>query len=419
VIFFMFLQTPAKAKALIICLLSLNSLAQNPAAQEFNGVKEGDQMGRTVILSHDGNTFAVAAPFSDAKGSKSGHIQVYGNTEGKWVQMGADIPGRQEDDRMGEILALSADGKTLAAGYALEKVDGAQSIYAGVVRIFKYDGSQWVKAGLLVPGTRAPKSTTYLKSVSLSNDGTVLAVGTEVYRGYVQVYQYANGDWTQAGSTLEGDAGDDYFGESLDLSAEGNIIAIGNKGKGTGQVKVYKNSAGVWTQLGNEMNGNVLKDKFGHKVSLSADGTAVAVSASSMYGTNADAHVNVYQYTEGKWKQVGKDIRPDKGRSWFGADISLSADGQLLAISTTYIRYGETGFVSVYKNVEGKWKKAIKDIDGEISPERTSSANNTAGWSISLSGDGKKLAVGYPHNDKNGDMAGQALVYDLGTANAQ
>ncbi len=403
-------------RILVTCLLPIYAFAQNPSAIEFNGIKEGDQMGRTVILSHDGNTLAVAAPFSDGAGSKSGHIKVYGNTAGKWVKLGEDIPGRQENDRMGEILALSADGRTLAAGFALEIVDATQSVYAGVVHIYKYDGSQWAKAGVLTVGTKSPKSTTYLRSVSLSADGNVLAAGSEVYEGSVQIYQYAAGSWTPAGTIFEDGRGNGYFGESIDLSADGNTIAVGNKGKDAGQVKVYKNNAGTWTQTGNTMNGNVPKDKFGHKVSISADGNTVAVSASSMYGTNADAHVNVYQYTEDKWNQVGKEIKPGKGHSWFGADISLSAGGKLLAVSTTYIRYGETGFVSVYKNVEGKWEKAIKDIDGEVSPERTSSPNNTAGWSVSLSGDGSKLAVGYPHNDKNADMAGQALVYDLSTA---
>jgi hypothetical protein len=400
----------------IACFLPMFAFAQNPPATEFNGQKEGDQMGRTVILSHDGNTLAVAAPFSDSAGSKSGHIQVHSNNAGKWVQLGADISGPQEDDRMGEILALSAEGRTLAAGFALEMVDNAQSVYSGVVRIYKYENGQWAKAGLLTAGDKSPKSTTYLKSVSLSANGTVLALGAEAYKGSVQVYQYTNGNWAPAGNITEDGKDNEYFGASISLSADGNTIAVGNKGKDAGQVKVYKNNAGVWTQLGNEMKGNAPKDKFGHKVSISADGNTVAVSASSMYGTNADAHVNVYQYAAGTWKKVGKDIRPEKGHSWFGADISLSADGRLLAVSTTYIRYGETGFVSVYKNVEGKWEKAIKDIDGEISPERTSSANNTAGWSISLSGDGTRLAVGYPHNDKNADMAGQALVYDLSTA---
>lgn len=41
------------------------------------------------------------------------------------------------------------------------------------------------------------------------------------------------------------------------------------------------------------------------------------------------------------------------------------------------------------------------------------SANNTTGYAISLSTDGSLIAVDYPHNDKTGDMAGQAVGYCL------
>ena len=71
------------------------------------------------------------------------------------------------------------------------------------------------------------------KSISLSDDGLTLAVGSLLNddsgsnQGKVRVYEYKSGSWSQIGSDiLGGDANNDYLGGSLELSSDGKTIVI-------------------------------------------------------------------------------------------------------------------------------------------------------------------------------------------------
>ena len=80
------------------------------------------------------------------------------------------------------------------------------------------------------------------RSVSMSSDGTIVAIGAYYNdgngsnAGHVRVYQYSSGSWSQLGSDIDGEAADDYSGHSVSMSSDGTILAIGaheNDGNGT------------------------------------------------------------------------------------------------------------------------------------------------------------------------------------------
>ena len=85
------------------------------------------------------------------------------------------------------------------------------------------------------------------------------------------------------------------------MSSDGTIVAIGaryNDGTGSnaGHVRVYENISGTWTKIGSDIDGEAANDYLGHSVSLSSDGTIVAIGAVYNDGTGDDAgHVRVYQ----------------------------------------------------------------------------------------------------------------------------
>jgi hypothetical protein len=63
-------------------------------------------------------------------------------------------------------------------------------------------------------------------------------------------------------------------GRSVSLSADGSRVAIGapyNDGNGNyaGHVRIYEYSGGSWTQLGADIDGEAALDKSGYSVSLS------------------------------------------------------------------------------------------------------------------------------------------------------
>ena len=87
---------------------------------------------------------------------------------------------------------------------------------------------------------------------------------------------------------------------SVSISSDGSVVAIGapsNDGNGTesGQVRVYRNISGVWTQIGSDIDGEASGDLSGQSVSLSSDGSIVAIGAIRNDGNGSNSgHVRVY-----------------------------------------------------------------------------------------------------------------------------
>ena len=82
-------------------------------------------------------------------------------------------------------------------------------------------------------------------------------------------------DWTQIGSDFNGQSAHDELGYSVSLSDDGSVVAIGltgedNNGGESGSVLIYQNNSGTWTKIG-EINGEANSDGSGSSVSISGD----------------------------------------------------------------------------------------------------------------------------------------------------
>ncbi|GAL63749.1 FG-GAP repeat protein [Algibacter lectus] len=242
--------------------------------------------------------------------------------------------------------------------------------------------------------------------MSWSDDGKTLAIGVHDANvngentGHVRVYKNNSGVWNQVGVDINGEKEGDWFGYSVSLSNDGTTVAIGAKrnhgrnGKNSGHVRVYKNNLGVWKQVGADIDGESEGDWSGYSVSLSGDGATVAIGAVLNSGNgNNSGHVRVYKNRSGVWTQVGQNIDGKATKDYFGASVSLSNNGTVLAIGA-HQGGRPSGYVSVYKNVSGNWLQIGDAIVGE-------SVGNFSGWNLSLSSDGSIVAIGaYMNNDK-------------------
>ena len=92
--------------------------------------------------------------------------------------------------------------------------------------------------------------------------------------------------WVQLGQDIDGEAPFDVSGQSVGLSSDGRIVAIGaigNDGNGdsSGHVRVFERiSGGDWIQVGQDIDGETSGDQSGYSLSLSSLGTTVAIGAS-------------------------------------------------------------------------------------------------------------------------------------------
>jgi hypothetical protein len=84
--------------------------------EDIEGVGVDDQFGMNVAVSADGNIIAVATPRTDFNGSQSGSVDLFYNQNANWIQLGNPITGSFALNFLGNAMALSADGRVLAAG---------------------------------------------------------------------------------------------------------------------------------------------------------------------------------------------------------------------------------------------------------------------------------------------------------------
>ena len=303
---------------------------------DIDGATADDNSGRSVSLSSDGTRVAIGAPGSSPG---KGQVRIYDWTDGAWVQTGSDIDGEAAGDRFGTSVSLSSDGTRVAIGARFN--DGSFS-NAGHVRVYDLTDGAWVQTGSDIDGEAAVDYSGY--SVSLSSDGTRVAIGAAYNdgsynnAGHVRVYEWNDGttSWDKLGSDIDGEAASDQSGSSVSLSSDGTRVAIGAPANGSnaGHVRIYEYSGGTWNQLGSDIDGEAPDDRSGYTVSLSSDGTRVAIGAEG--NDNFAGGVRVYDWTDGAWVQAGSDIDGKAEYDRSGSSVSLSSDGTRVAIGAPY-----------------------------------------------------------------------------------
>lgn len=378
--------------------------------QDINGANTFDQCGSSVGLNSNGSIMATGSIANDNNGVNAGRVRIYQNTEGNWIQIGEDIGGKNEGDRAGWAISLNSDGSIVAIGAVNHNEN---TVGVGYVSVYQNIGGTWNQIGQDIEGESSINLFGF--SISLSSDGLVLAIGSPQNSengsdaGLVKIYNYIGGTWTQIGSNIAGENSGDSFGESVSLSSDGSTVAIGapnNNGNGTqsGHVQIFHNTSGTWTQIGSDIEGEAAGDLSGHAVSINPDGSMVAIGAykNSGNGTNA-GHVRIYQNVEGNWEQIGEDIDGEPG-DFSGFSVSLNSNFVAIGAYLNSANGTESGLVRIYKNSNGTWTQVDQDIEG--------AAGDLCGLSVKLSSSGSIVAIGSPGNSENGDFSGQARVFE-------
>ena len=376
--------------------------------QDIDGKGYGDK-AESVSLSSDGTIVAIGAPGHDAGNlydDDRGSARVYQYNGTSWNQLGEDIYGLIGDQN-GFSVSLSSDGTIIATGAPYNDITATN---AGVARVYQYNGTSWSKLGQDIVGENGDDQ--FGRSLSLSSDGTIVAIGAHLNdgngtdSGSVRIYQYNNNSWVQLGGDIDGEASDDKSGWTVAISSDGTIVAIGSRSNsndsGSGHVRVYQYDATKttaetnqslsdfgpigWRRLGADIDGTT---SSGHCVSLSSDGKIVAISH-HVTGTR------VYQYDGSSWNQLGQVILDEETGDRSGWSINLSSDGTIIAIGA-YLNDGNgnnSGHVRVYQYIDSTWTQVGQDIDGEED-------GDLSGWTVSLSSDGSIVAIGARYNDGN------------------
>jgi len=287
-----------------------------------------------------------------------------------------------------QSVSYSTDGSVVALSYNKKTL------------IFELSGSTWTQIGadIITEYNSNNEIITGKTSTCLNSDGTIVAIGNALNddaatnAGHVRVYQNVSGTWTQIGVDIDGDPSqsNSYFGYSVSLNADGSIVAIGaydNDGGGAtstnrGHVRVYKNISGTWTQIGVDIDGTSINEYTGWRVSLSADGSIVALVGIGQGDINSpdSAFARVYKNVSGTWTQLGSDIHCLDQTSAWAAEISLSADGNTFVLGNRE----PGGEIRIFRYGGGTWQQLGKNIIAPVDSQVVSTV---------LSDDASKLVI--------------------------
>ena len=388
----------------------LQSFDWTQVGTDIDGDGDGVRSGYSVSISSDGTRVAIGAPYTD---DRRGIVRVYAESDGTWTQAGDGIDCKNDDARFGYSVSISSDGTRVAIGAPSHDEDSVRR--DGHVRVYAESSGTWTQVGADIVGEHAGDRSG--SSVSISSDGKRVAIGADrnlaaghdwnLPAGHTRVFAESGGTWTQVGADIDGEAAGDESGTSVSISSDGMRVAIGaimNSDK-AGHVRVYAESGGTWTQVGADIVGEAAGVESGTSVSISSDGKRVAIGApyADDAGNNRCGQVRVYAESGNTWIQVGTDIDGEDEEESSGFSVSISSDGTRVAIGAPS-HDGNAGHVRVYSESGGTWTQVAAGIDGE-------DGGDASGVSVSMSSDGTRVAIGAPSNDGAGNAAGHARVF--------
>ncbi len=394
----------------VLCFFLLNGFlsAQIQLGSDIIGVGASDRLGEGVAISADGDRIVVGTPGTDNGGFNKGNATIYQWDGTDWAPLGNPIVGAESGDQSGSTVALSADGSRVVIGAA----GGGNMFMAGQARIFDYNGIEWTQVGSSINGLA--QNDLFGTSVAISSDGDLIAVGgpenddAGFNSGHVRLLTYNGNDWVSQGSILSGTP-QLYFGTALALSSDGNRVAIGALAPSTpGFVYVYEFDGNDWATIGSTISGETNGDRAGSAVSLSSDGNrlAVGVPHSDLGGVNAGL-VRVYEWEGGDWVQLGDDLYGDTLVDFFGSAVHLSADGLRLGVGApNNDSAGNNAGKAYHYYFDGSnWIPVGNAITG-------AEITNNFGYAIALSANGSRSIIGGPGNAEGVINGGRVQVYE-------
>ena len=367
---------------------SLNGLSKTQVGNNINGISQSDHVGQinSMDMSYDGSILAVGYP-SNGSVNTNGMVKVFLWNGSSWLQLGSDIIGESAYDQFGAAVSISNDGKILAIGAPLN--DGG-ALNAGSVRIYNWNGSNWLQAGIDIDGNSSNLNAG--SNVKLSGDGKTLGILST--NSTYKFYRKSSSTWSEISSNIG-------LGRSVSFSYDGKTAAVSN----INHVHVYYDNGTDWSLKGSS-HLNVDAETLAN-VSMNHDGNIVAIGIplNDDNGNNA-GKVRIMRWNGFAWITMGSDILGQVADDNLGYSVSLSSDGKKLIVGAPYNNGNgsDSGHARVFQWNGENWIQQNTDIDGEA-------AGDNCGSSVVISGDGTRVAIGAPENDGGAVNGGHVRVF--------
>jgi len=259
-------------------------------------------------------------------------------------------------------------------------------------------------------------------SVSSSSDGNRIIVGAYLEdvggsaSGAAYIFTRSGTTWSEEQKIYATDrAGSDYFGWSVDISADGTYAIVGARledagGTDAGAAYIFSRSGTTWTQEAKIIASNAgASDYFGYAVSIDSDGNTAIVGAPNEDTGGGDAG-SAYIFTRSgtTWSQEAKIVASDDQASdKFGEDVSISNDGNTAVVGAPNedTTASNAGSVYIFTRSGSTWSQEAKIQASDAQ------GSDFFGKYVRVSGDGDNIISGAYLEDEAADGAGAAYIF--------
>lgn len=288
---------------------------------------------------------------------------------------------------------------------------GATSVWSSVIAFSTKTAFVISKLVQTITGLGTTERNQIGTSVAISNDGSVMVLGTlpassPAYAETAHVFRATNGIWTLETKFTNGIVNSPVDWElftrpnetRVAISGDGKTIAVAYAKRstlgvtyGNFEVRVYYYQNSAWSQIATFPAPSGNADSMGAAISLNRDGTVLAIGYPAGSTNNAKTGIAwICRKTNGSFSQYDQALIPvTYADARFGASVELSDDGRYLAVGAPgHITDADQGIVYLY-GLSGNSYNAIWD-------SRSYPTNNKQirrGGDIKLASDGSYMAL--------------------------
>ena len=381
--------------------------------------------GSSAALSGDGSIALIGAAEDDVQDMDSGAVYVFERIDGGYTQTDIIYaPDAADSDTFGYSVDISDDGTVAVIGAIKDDGIAGGSLLgmAGSVYLFVFDNDSWTFKQKFTLGEEAEDEDQLGESVAISSDGSTIAFAAthKINSGwdYGCVYVYTTDDnWSSCSGGLLNRAETldfGFLGSSLDINCSGSRIIAGAPGDemvNYGSVIVFDTTDNWSTFTETSIQSADYAEEFGTSVSCSEDGKTLCIGAPC--DADADGNENsgsafIYKEEEGSWVLQQKLYHSSQApeNDFFGSSVALNDDG-------TQIIGGAPGFaedrgICSYFELNGtEWRESMthQDPTGDI--------DNEFGDHAAISSDGSTVIVTSQSSEENSINTGSAIIYTL------
>lgn len=425
-------------------LLSLHRVpvVEQVLYEESPGPTANDYFGKVVSLSSDGTRLVVGALQSEsATGvSNEGQAFVYRRSSTGWIfesTLREEGTGQNTNDFFGVSVDITADGSRVIVGSMGSEAESLPTNH-GQAFVFSRSGTAWTQEAVLYEeGTGMDTVDSFGISVAITAGGDRVVIGAQTSepdggtsaQGQAFVFSRSGTLWAQE-ATLYNDGNvlaNDFFGQAVDISADGVRVIVGAPGStptgglgDQGQAFIYTRDGTTWTReaiLYEEGAGSAVGDNFGAAVSMSADGSRVAIGAYKADDTALNqGEVFIFKRTYKSWAREAILYRSTAiADDEFGQSVNISADGSRVIVgahkSSPTGGLSDQGEVSIFRRDGTMW--SLESVLYETGDG--SAIDDSYGSSVSITADGSRVAIGASKSEPAGGTSGQGQVFIYNT----